>query len=479
MLYPVILCGGKGARLWPQSRESYPKQLLTLAGNQSLLQETALRAIKLSSASPIIICHHDYRFIVAEQLQNIGVENPTIILEPASKNTAMAIAVVTQFVLKERGEPDATLAFLPADHYIDDDDGWLKALQQATTLAEKDSLVTLSVKPNKASEAYGYIELGEEITPHTYKVKRFIEKPTLEKAKALLANANYRWNAGIFVSKCKHLSQLFQTHAADVLRFATNALSPLSVDMDFIRPNENAYNNAPNIAFDYAICEKVTELKTVTLDLEWSDLGAWQQVYEVKAKDKNNNVLKGDVITRSVTNSLIQSDDRLVAAIGLDNCIIIENKDAVLVCEQSKSQEVKDIVQQLQRENRIEAKHNLRIHRPWGYYETLDIDNRFKVKRIIVKPKASLSLQKHFHRSEHWVVVKGTASVECDGKQFLLYENQSTYIPQTATHRLSNAGKIPLEIIEVQVGSYLGEDDIERYHDNYDRQTKHHDKTYS
>ncbi len=469
MLIPVILCGGKGSRLWPLSRQAYPKQLLTLDGQHSLLQNTALRAQALSDCAPVVICHHDYRFIVREQLNQVGIQKAHVILEPMSKNTAMAIALSAHFVATELQEEKAILAILPADHYIENQQDFCQRLDEASQFCHQDVLVTLGIKATHASEAYGYIELGQEIEKNAFEVSRFIEKPDVDKAQSFIEKGCYRWNAGIFLSQAQHLIKLFKAHAPDINQAASKALKNKSVDLDFIRPSEQCYQVAPAIQFDHAICEKEKHLIVVEFDTPWSDLGAWDQVHEVSLKDEKGNTLKGDVLSQDIKNTYIQAENRLVAAVGIRNCIIVESKDAVLVADKNHCQDVKAIAEKLTQANRQEASHCAKVFRPWGYYEILDIANRFKVKRIVVKMGQSLSLQKHYHRSEHWIVVKGTAEVSCNDKTFLLHENQSTYIPQTATHQLSNAGKIELELIEVQVGSYLGEDDIERLEDKYDR----------
>lgn len=470
MLIPIILCGGLGTRLWPQSRKTHPKQLLKLFGDHSLLQITLLRAKLVSEQTPWVVCHHDYRFMVAEQLQEIGMSNVHILLEPQARNTAMAIAAALCAIKQTSIPPSDQLVFLPADHHIPDANALMHAITQATQEPISNSLYVLGIKPQFASDAYGYIEVNTATTCCVQQVKRFVEKPSVEQAETYLATGNFRWNAGIFISNCKTLEQLFKQHAPDILAAAECAVQNSQSDLDFCRLNETAYQTITPIAFDVAIAENASNLKMVELDTEWSDLGAWQQIYQQQAKDLQGNVLTGDVLTHELKNSFINANHRLVSAIGLENIAIIETKDAVLVADLNQTQSVKSIVDQLHAQHRIEAQQHPLIHRPWGHYETLDIDHRFKVKRIIVKPGEHLSLQKHYHRSEHWVVVKGTAKVRCGEETYFLHENQSTYIPQLAAHQLENAGKIPLEIIEIQVGDYLGEDDIERYQDKYNRE---------
>jgi mannose-1-phosphate guanylyltransferase/mannose-6-phosphate isomerase len=464
---PVILCGGSGTRLWPLSREASPKQFLKLHGEQSLFQSTALRAELFTETPPVVVCSHQYRFIVAEQLQQIGIKDAIIILEPVAKNTAMAVAVATQYALQSFD--DSTLVFMPSDHFIDDEQQFVTALTQAVEESSNHELVTLGICPSEPSSAYGYIEQGDSIKPNIFTVKSFIEKPDREKAKELLATKKVYWNAGLFIAKAQSLAQLLEAHAPDLNLQAYEAIDSATKDLDFVRPAEKPYEVAQSLSFDIAIAEKATNQAVVKLNCGWSDLGAWAEVKEVKDKDIDGNVIKGDVLSKGVTNSYIHADSRLVAALGVDDVTIIETKDAVLVTKSTCSQDVRWIVEQLKDKGRSEAVCSSVANRPWGYYENLDIDDRFKVKRIIVKQGEQLSLQKHYHRSEHWVVVKGTARVQCDEKVFLLHENQSTYIPQTSIHRLENVGRIPLEIIEIQVGCYLGEDDIERYQDNYGR----------
>lgn len=470
MLIPIILCGGLGTRLWPQSRKTHPKQLLKLFGDHSLLQTTLLRAKLISEQTPWVVCHHNYRFMVAEQLHEIGMSNVHILLEPQVCNTAMAMAAALCAIKQTSIATNDQLVFLPADHYIPDANALTHAITQATQEPTSNSLYVLGIKPQFASDAYGYIEVNTTKTGCVQQVKRFVEKPSVEQAETYLATGNFRWNAGIFISSCKTLEKLFTKHAPDILAAAECAVQNSQSDLDFCRLNETAYQTITPIAFDVAIAEKASNLKMVELDAEWSDLGAWQQIYQQQAKDLQGNVLTGDVFTHELKNSFINANHRLVSAIGLENIAIIETKDAVLVADLNQTQSVKSIVDQLHAQHRIEAQQHPLIHRPWGHYETLDIDHRFKVKRIIVKPGEHLSLQKHYHRSEHWVVVKGTAKVRCGEETYFLHENQSTYIPQLAAHQLENAGKIPLEIIEIQVGDYLGEDDIERYQDKCNRE---------
>lgn len=470
MLIPVILCGGSGERLWPQSRTAYPKQLIRLLDeNKSQLQITALRAQQLSPYPPVIICNQKYRFLVAEQMRTVGIEHAHILLEPAAKGTAMAVASAVSFLSQQYSSAETTLAIMPADHFIKDQKRFGTALLEAGKLAMQNQLITLGIKPSFASEAYGYLELGKKLSEGVYEVSNFIEKPDEKKAQKLLDKGRVCWNSGIYVAKNSHLTQLFNSHLPETLLRSQKSIERASHDMDFIWLNESSYQLETVKSFDSYISEKTKLIQMIEYTSEWSDLGSWEEVFNLSKKDKNNNALEGDVCIHDVKSSLIKSNNRLVAAIGVSNCIIVETRGAVLVADKSRSQEVKAITEQLRDKNHPELQESSRVYRPWGYYETIDLVADYKVKRIVININARISLQKHMHRCEHWVVVKGTAKVQCDDNIFHLHHNQSTYIPKKSIHRIENIGKCALEIIEVQTGAYLGEDDIERFEDDYHR----------
>lgn len=478
MIFPIILCGGSGSRLWPYSRKSYPKQLLNLTGEMSMLQSTALRAAKISNERITLVCQHDYRFIVAEQLLSIGIKEANIILEPQGKNTAMAFAVAVQFLKMQKVDPNSSLVFMPADHHIGCDDVFLQTVNKAVSCIKNSDLVMLGVPPSSANENYGYIKLAKKRNNmEAFLVDGFIEKPKHDVASMLINQGNVLWNSGVYISSVEKITNLYFKHCQEIFQLAAASILDSICGDDFIRLKDESYDRVQPNSFDYAITENTDSLNVVTLKTEWSDLGSWEQLHELSKKDSGNNMLLGDVVIDNVKDSLIQAESRLVAAIDLENIVIVETNDAVLVADKCQSHKVKDIVSMLNREHRSETLFNSKIHTPWGYFETLDIAAGFKVKRIIVKREHRLSLQKHFHRSEHWVVVNGIAKVTCDDKSFILNKNQSTYIPKEKLHRLENIGDTELEVIEIQVGSYLGEDDIVRYQDNYDRKLTLHENT--
>ena len=477
MLQPVILSGGSGTRLWPLSREHYPKQLLTFAGERSLLQDTAVRAgqCAVEVAPPLIVCNEEHRFLVAEQVLELDVNPAAIILEPVGRNTAPALALAALDM--EKQDNDNVMLVMPADHVVRDNKAFEEAVTEATKQAEAGCLVTFGVVPSGPETGYGYIKAGAVMTKGgtARELTAFIEKPDLATAKKYVASGDYLWNSGMFVMRPSVWLQAIGLYRPDILSACRNAFDAGSQDRDFFRVDKAAFTACANDSIDYAVMEKVTagqsNLRAVVVPLNagWSDVGAWPAIWEVSAPDANGNVSRGDVLTHGTRNSLLFADHRLVAGVGLENMIVVETADAVMIAPKSEAQKVKKIVEQLQAENRSERLSHRRVHRPWGTYEGIDAGDRFQVKRIVVKPNASLSLQMHHHRAEHWVVVRGTARVTCGEKVFFLSENQSTYIPIGEKHRLENPGTIPLEIIEVQSGSYLGEDDIVRYEDVYGR----------
>lgn len=475
-IIPVILSGGSGTRLWPVSRKAYPKQLLALAGgNYSMLQETVLRVETFGE--PIIVANEDHRFLVAEQLHQLN-KKADIILEPAGKNTAPAIALAALAAIKK--DPQAIIVVLPADHRIEKSPAFQRALKVAITAAKKDLLVTFGIVPSHAETGYGYIKAAADNKKNrgknigAYPIAEFVEKPNLTTAKRYLKSGKYFWNSGMFVFKAAVYLQELQRHAPNILKYCTAAFDNAQHDLDFIRVDKAAFLKSPEDSIDYAIMEKAVMGKTacavmVPLDAGWSDLGSWSSVWDVMKKDKRNNVIVGDVIAKDCNNSLFFAEDHLIAAIGVDDLVVVDTSDALLIARKDRVQDVKQIVDQIKHSKRQEHLTHRRVYRPWGSYEGIGEGKRYQVKRIIVKPGASLSLQMHHKRAEHWVVVVGTAQVQRGEEKLLLKENESIYIPLGEKHRLSNPGKTPLELIEVQSGAYLGEDDIVRFEDHYGR----------
>ena len=469
MIVPVLLAGGVGSRLWPVSRELYPKQFLPLVDQQySMLQQTYQRLQGLPElAAPIVICNENHRFLVAEQLREIK-QTASIVLEPEGKNTAPAAAVAALQALN--ADENALILVLPADHVILQKQAFLNALQLGRPLAEAGRLVTFGIVPQAPETGYGYIQRGAALGQSGgFAIEQFVEKPNLQVAEKYLASGNYYWNSGMFLMSARTYLEELRKHCPEMNSACEKALAGASRDMDFVRLDKEAFAACPSDSIDYAVMEKTESGAVLPLDCGWSDVGSWSTLWEVQDKDENGNVLRGDVMLDDVRNSYVRAESKLVSAVGLDNVIVVETKDAVLVADKSRVQDVKNIVKRLQAENREEASAHTKVYRPWGSYESLVIDERFQVKRIIVDPGHKLSLQMHHHRAEHWVVVKGTARVTNDEQEILLGEDQSTYIPLGHTHRLENPGVIPLELIEIQTGSYLGEDDIVRFEDKYGR----------
>lgn len=468
-IYPVILSGGAGTRLWPLSREHYPKPLLPLISQQSLLQDTACRLDGMSDVSdPLFVCNEEHRFLLAEQVHQLGKKPAAIILEPEGRNTAPALTIAA-LQLAER-DPEAVMVVMPADHVIPDRVAFQQAVQSAAALAAAGNLVTFGVVPDRPETGYGYINKGAPLDGGgAYRVDRFVEKPDQRTAQRYLDSGDYLWNSGIFVLGAKTWLDEMARYRPDILDACRAAGAGMSADQDFQRVDKAAFLACPSDSIDYAVMEKTDRAAVLPLDAAWSDVGAWSSVLDIKERDAAGNVVQGDVLMHDTRNSLLMAEQRCVAAVGLDNMIVVETADAVLVAHRDKAQQVKEIVTQLKASQRTETKTHRKVYRPWGAYEGIDTGSRFQVKRLTVKPGASLSLQMHHHRAEHWIVVTGTARVTRGDEVFLLSENQSTYIPLGVQHRLENPGAIPLEIIEVQSGSYLGEDDIVRFEDIYDR----------
>lgn len=481
-IVPVILCGGSGTRLWPLSREQYPKQLLKLSGNHTMLQATALRlaGTKLSSgidaiARPILVGNEEHRFLLAEQLREVGIGHGALILEPAGRNTAPALTLAA--MAASENEQDPVMVVMPADHIIEEEETFRAAVARGARLAETGKLVTFGVLPTGPETGYGYIRRGQSTAEGGFAVARFVEKPAAEVAAGFLASGEYFWNAGIFVVKASAwLAQVRRLQPA-IAAACERAFVARRQDHDFLRPDASAFAACPSGSIDYAVVEPLTAgnantglVVVVPLESRWSDVGAWSALWEVGAKDMAGNVLMGDVIAVDTSDTLVVAKNRLVACVGLKDVVVVETPDAILVADKSQVQKIKDVVAQLKLAGRDEGNSHRKVYRPWGWYDGIDFGERFQVKRIQVNPGAAISLQMHHHRAEHWVVVKGTARVTRGEEVTLVSENESTYIPVGTTHRLENPGKLPLEIIEVQSGSYLGEDDIVRFEDIYGRQ---------
>jgi mannose-1-phosphate guanylyltransferase / mannose-6-phosphate isomerase len=469
MLIPLILSGGSGTRLWPVSRRNLPKQFLSLAGRETLFQQTARRAMALPHAdAPVVVAADDHRFLAAEQLLDSGITGASILLEPVGRNTAPAIAVGA--LQAQKRDPDALVLVLPADHLIADEKSFTDAVSLALTEARNGSLVTFGVRPDRAETGFGYIRRGEPVNESTFRVAEFVEKPDLQVAQRYLESGQYDWNSGMFLFYASRYLDELRLHAPAVLEAAQAAFTRANVDLDFIRLDSNTFAAAPNSSIDYAVMEKTKRAAVVPVACGWSDIGSWDALWLAAEKDAEGNHIEGDVIALNTRNSLVRSHDRhLVATIGLDDVVVVTTPDATLVARRDASQDVKKIVEHLKGAGRSEHDLHRIVRRPWGSYDSLESGERFQVKRIVVKPGAALSLQMHHHRAEHWIVVKGVAEVTCEDRVFLLAENQSTYLPLGSKHRLRNPGKVPVELIEVQSGSYLGEDDIVRFDDVYGR----------
>ncbi len=476
MLVPVILSGGSGTRLWPLSRELYPKQFLPLAESRTMLQSTTGRLLGLDQLSPpIVVCNENHRFLVAEQLRQSSVAPAAIMLEPVGRNTAPAVAVAALQAMATGDDP--LLLVLAADHLIQQEQVFRECVTAATAFAEAGKMVTFGIVPTGPETGYGYIAAGAGLeteattgqAARAFAVVQFVEKPDLETAKRYLAAGSYYWNSGMFLFKASRFLEELELHAPDVLESCRLAFAKARKDLDFVRLDETAFAGCRSDSIDYAVMEKTTSAVVLPLDAGWSDVGSWSALWEVGSKDAMGNVVAGDVLLSGTRNCFLKSSSRLVVAVGVEDHIVVETADAILVAHRGQVQDVKRIVEQLKQSGRSESVIHRRAFRPWGSYECIDSEDRFQVKRITVNPGASLSQQMHHHRAEHWIVVKGTAKITKGNEMLLLSENQSTYIPLGVTHRLENPGKIDLELIEVQSGSYLGEDDIVRFDDSYGR----------
>lgn len=467
MLLPVIMAGGSGSRLWPLSRTMNPKQFLPLADNKySMLQATINRLSGLGVGQPLLICNEEHRFLAAEQLRQLDLEGGNIILEPVGRNTAPAIALAALQAVADGNDP--ILLVLAADHLILDLAAFHSSIEAARPLAESGKLVTFGIVPTQAETGYGYIEKGG-VVGDGFAVTRFVEKPDQPTADGYLASGQYLWNSGMFMFRSSRYLEELETFAPDILKACRSALTNSKQDLDFVRVDKTAFTECPDDSVDYAVMEKTEDAVVVPLDAGWSDIGSWSALWDVSDKDSNSNVFKGDVLAHNTHDSYVYADSRMVATVGVDNLVVVETKDAVLVVHKDKVQDVKKIVEQLKASNRTEYINHREVYRPWGKYDSIDSGERYQVKCITVKPGAKLSVQMHHHRAEHWIVVSGTARVTVGDKSYLVGENESTFIPLGQIHSLENPGVIPLELIEVQSGSYLGEDDIVRFEDKYGR----------
>lgn len=470
MILPVVMAGGTGSRLWPMSRELYPKQFLRLIGNNSMLQETILRLNGLKTSSPIIICNEQHRFLAAEQLRQIEQLDNNIILEPVGKNTAPAIALAALSAIKKNDE-DPLLLVLAADHIIEDISAFHSAINMAIVHANAGKLVTFGIVPTGPETGYGYIHRSEQYADTAYNVCRFVEKPNLETATLYLDSGEYYWNSGIFLFRAQRYLDELRKFRPDILEICEKAIENISKDTigDFIRVSEDEFSRCPDESIDYAVMENTSDAVVIPLNAGWSDVGSWSALWDVSQQDDDNNSISGDVFTYKTANCYINTDDTFIATVGVKNLVIVNTKDALLVIDKTQVQDVKKVVEYLKKSKRREYKLHRESYRPWGRHDEVVNTDKYHINRVTVKPGGKFSLQRHLHRAEHWVVLLGTAEVTLDDKKFLLTENQSTFIPAGAIHMLENPGKIPLELLEIQSGSYLEDDDIIRLKDHYGR----------
>ncbi|MEZ9310214.1 mannose-1-phosphate guanylyltransferase/mannose-6-phosphate isomerase [Vibrio sp. 10N.286.49.F3] len=498
MILPVILAGGSGSRLWPLSRELYPKQFLNIAGEQSMLQHTLQRLQGLEEHlmdskcdAPFIICNEEHRFIAAEQARSANIQHSGILLEPVGRNTAPAIALaalkaLSKPPLNEQSASDPILLVLAADHHIAKTSEFQQAISRGVDYAKQGKLVTFGITPSSPETGYGYIKQGEPLSSsaqtdtngteqpinHAFAIECFVEKPDTATAEEYIRSEQYLWNSGMFMFKASRYVEELAEHHPEIVAACKLALATQNTDLDFIRIDAEAFKSSPSDSIDYAVMEKTSHAAVIPMDVGWNDIGSWSAIWDVSEKDQHNNVIEGDVLTVDAQHNYIHAENKLVATVGVDNLIIVETKDAILVANKDKVQGVKSIVSQLNQAGRTEHVHHREVFRPWGKYDVIDLGKRDKVKRITVKPGHKLSLQMHHHRAEHWVVVAGTAKVTNNEKTYLVEEDQSTYIPLGHIHSLENPGDLPLEMIEVQTGSHLSEGDIIRYQDSYGRDVR-------
>ncbi len=468
-IIPVVLSGGSGTRLWPLSRGTYPKQFLDLLDGLSLFQATLDRLTELNTEAPIVVASEPHRFLVAEQLRQRDVSGATIILEPEGRNTAPAIAVAAEHVMTQSVDSETLLLVLPADHNIKNVAAFSKAINIGKQAAVEGKLVTFGIKPDAPETGFGYIQSGAELSDGVFAITQFVEKPDSTTAQQYLDSGDYSWNSGMFLfSAEKFLSEL-SSFQPEMVSACKNAIAGGHKDLDFFRLDADAFKASPSDSIDYAVMERTKDAAVVPVDIGWSDVGSWGSLADIYDHDNDGNTMHGDVLLQDCKNTMAYSENKLVTVVGVEDLVIVETLDAILVTHKDKSQQVGDLVKQLKSDDRLVATEHRKIYRPWGSYDAIDYGDRFQVKRITVNPGAELSLQKHHHRAEHWIIVSGTAEVTCDENVMMMEENTSTYIPLGSVHRLANRGVIPLELIEVQSGSYLGEDDIVRLEDNYGR----------
>ncbi len=466
-MIPIVLSGGAGSRLWPLSRAMYPKQFLAMNSNFSMFQETLMRLDGTNHQAPIVICNADHRFLAAEKMRELGEKAQSIILEPMGRNTAPAIAVTALATLKNNEDP--ILLVLPADHTIKDIKRFHKAINNAEKLAKNGALVTFGIVPHQPHTGYGYIKRAHKCKDGGYDVEKFVEKPDQATAEAFLESGGYLWNSGMFMFRASRYLEELEKFQPDILKYARSAFEKSVADYDFTRLDADEFSKCPSISIDYAVMEHTTEARVVPLDAGWSDIGSWSSLWDICDKDNNGNSLNGDIIATDTHNSYIMAENKLVTTVGIEDLIIVDTKDALLVAHKDRSEDVKRIVDELKAKNRAEATIHREVYRPWGKYDSISTGDRDQVKRITVNSGAKLSIQMHHHRAEHWIVVKGSARVTKGEEVFMVNENESTFIPIGTIHALENPGVIPLEMIEVQSGSYLGEDDIVRFKDKYGR----------
>lgn len=469
-IHPVVLSGGSGSRLWPLSREHYPKQLLPLIGARTMIQDTALRVAGDGRfADPLVVCGQEHRFLIAQQLQEVGLTPAAIVLEPFGRDTAAAAAVAAIIVADK--EPDGLVLLMPADHSIADPAGFKEAVNSAAPAARAGAIVTFGVVPKRPETGYGYIRRGGALPDHpsVFVVDAFVEKPQREAAEEMVAGGKHLWNSGMFLFAASTLIRELETHTPGILTACRSAVSGGSVDLDFFRLEPSAFAESPATSLDYAVMERTDQAAVLPVDIGWTDVGSWTVLWELAEQDEAGNAAIGNVILQGTRNTYARSEGLLTAVIGLDDVLVVTVDDAVLVCAKDRAQDVKTVVERLKAEDRPQARTHPRVYRPWGFYQSLHMGDRFQVKRLTVNPGARLSLQQHYHRAEHWVVVNGTALVTQDGEDVLVRENESIYLPLGTVHRVSNPGRVPLNLIEVQSGAYLGEDDIVRFEDDYAR----------
>ncbi|SUW63074.1 Mannose-1-phosphate guanylyltransferase 1 [Buttiauxella agrestis] len=475
-LYPVIMAGGNGSRLWPLSRVLYPKQFLCLKGELTMLQTTISRLNGVECESPVVICNEEHRFIVAEQLRELNKLTENIVLEPAGRNTAPAIALAALAAVRNQPENDPLMLILAADHVIENEEAFRDAVRNALPFAEAGKLVTFGIVPDLPETGYGYIRRGELENPNTpdvdavaFSVAQFVEKPDLDTAQAYVASGEYYWNSGMFLFRAGRYLEELKKFRPDILVACEKAMANIDPDLDFVRVDEAAFLACPDESIDYAVMEKTADAVVVPMDAGWSDVGSWSSLWEISTKNQQGNVHHGDVISHNTENSYIYAESGLVTTVGVKDLIVVQTKDAVLIADRDHVQSVKKVVEQIKFDGRHEHHNHREVYRPWGKYDSIDEGERYQVKRITVKPGEGLSLQMHHHRAEHWIVVAGTAKVTLGEETKLLGENESIYIPLGVTHCLENPGKIPLDLIEVRSGTYLEEDDIVRFEDRYGR----------